>query len=80
MPSEKSTKGSAMLTAGVMTCGGLKLKKRGQKLVPPKLDSKTMRTSSPLSRIIDTVPKRTIENLKTRSRKRKSKYRVVKSD
>ena len=56
--SEKSTKGSVMLTAEVMTCDALKSKKREQKPTPPKLDSGIMRTSSQLLRIIDIVPKR----------------------
>lgn len=80
MLSEKSTRGSATLTAEVMTCGVLKLKKREQKLVPPKLDSEIMRTSSPLLRIIGIVPKRTIENLKPQSKIRKSRYKFAKSD
>lgn len=80
MLSEKSTRGSATLTAEVMTCGVLKLKKREQKLVPPKLDSEIMRTSSPLLRIIGIVLKRTIENLKPLSKIRKSRYKFPKSD
>ena len=78
--SEKSTKGSAMLTAEVMTCGVLKLKKREQKLVPPKLDSEIMRTSSLLLKITGIVPRGIIENLKTRSGKRNPRYRTAKSD
>ena len=80
MLSEKSTKGSAMLTAEVMTCDVLKLKKREQKLVPPKLDSEIMRTSSPLLRIAGIVPRGTTRNLKIRSRKRNPRYRTAKSD
>lgn len=64
----------------VMTCDVLKLKRKEQRPVPPKLDSETMRTSSPLSRIIGTVPNRTIETLKTRSKKKNSRYRTAKSD
>lgn len=78
--SERSTRGLAMQTAEVMTCGVLKLKKREQRLVPPKLDSEIMRTSSPLLRTTNIVPKRTIKNLKPLSRIRKSRYRIANSD
>ena len=76
--SEKNIRGSVMLTAGVMICGVLKLKKRGQKLAPPNLDSEIMRTSSPVLKITKNVPKRTTENVRTRSRKRKSRYKIAK--
>ena len=77
---EKSTRGSATLTAELMTCGELKLKKREQRPVLPKSGSVSMRTSSPLSRIIGTVPKMTTENRKTRSRRKGSRFRTAKSD
>ena len=76
----KSTRDSAMPMVEVMTCDVLKLKRKEQRPVQPKLDSETMRTSSPLSRIIGTAPNRTIENLKTWSKKKKSRSRTAKSD
>ena len=69
--STKNTRGLVMLTAEVMTYGVPKSKKREQKPKPLKLDFETMRTSSPLLRMIEIVPKRTVGNLKARSRIKK---------
>ena len=62
-----------MLMAEVMTCDVLKSKKREQKPIPPKLDSEVMRTSSPALKMLGIAPIRTIENLKARSRIRRSR-------
>lgn len=78
--SEQSTRDLAMPTVEVMTCGVLRLKRREQRPVLPKLDSETMRTSSLLSRIIGIVQKGTIENLKPQSRKKNPRCRTAKSD
>lgn len=68
-----------MLTVEVTICGALRLRKREQKLVLPKLDSKIIRMSFLLLRITGIVPKRNIENLKPQSRIRKSRYRIAKN-
>ena len=69
-----------MLMAEVTICGVLKSKKREQNPISPKLDSEIMRTSSPLSRMIDIVPTGTTKNLKAQLRIRKPRLGAAKSD